>query len=182
MSRYEDHESLKARTLHIKGVLPKDRTGEALERHLNYILKQRSFGMQEPGKVNSILVIPDMTKQLYLEASIRDLKDLNMLMTVQDPSCLDCFIPRKFRNPEIYAQIMEKYDNQLMNETMKPFINSGHAFVCFDSVTSQNTILKHFQVTPRQQIKIFYVSVKDKIFRFFSWLSGRDTSSQVSHN
>jgi len=31
MSKYKDHESLKVRTLHIKGVLPEDRTGQGIE-------------------------------------------------------------------------------------------------------------------------------------------------------
>lgn len=30
MSRYKDHECLKARTMHIKGVLPHDRTGDGV--------------------------------------------------------------------------------------------------------------------------------------------------------
>jgi len=43
---------------------------------------------------------------------------------------------------------MDKYETELIDETMKPFINSGHAFICFDSVNSLNTILKHFKSTP----------------------------------
>lgn len=31
MSRFKDHECLKTRTLHIKGVLPDDRTGNGIE-------------------------------------------------------------------------------------------------------------------------------------------------------
>lgn len=38
MSRYRDHECLKTRTLHVKGVLPDDRTGNGIEQHLNKIL------------------------------------------------------------------------------------------------------------------------------------------------
>jgi len=59
---------------------------------------------------------------------------------------------------------MDEYNEKLDNETMKPLLfNSGHAFVCFDSVTSLNQIIKHFKTTPAQHIKIFCVSVKDKI-------------------
>ena len=43
---------------------------------------------------------------------------------------------------------MDEHENDLIDETMKPFINSGHAFICFDSVYSLNTILKHFKSTP----------------------------------
>jgi len=45
MSKYKDHECLKARTLHIKGVLNHDKTGEGLELFLNDILKKLSFGI-----------------------------------------------------------------------------------------------------------------------------------------
>jgi hypothetical protein len=43
MSKYKDHESLKVRTLHLKGVLPEDRTGQGIESHLNHILARRSY-------------------------------------------------------------------------------------------------------------------------------------------
>lgn len=66
MSHYRDHECLKTRTLHIKGVLPDDRTGNGLEMHLNNILAEKSYGL-EPGKVRSVLIIPDFTKQLGIE-------------------------------------------------------------------------------------------------------------------
>ena len=66
MSHYRDHECLKTRTLHIKGVLPDDRTGNGLEMHLNKILAERSYG-DSPGKVRSVLIIPDFTKQLGVE-------------------------------------------------------------------------------------------------------------------
>jgi hypothetical protein len=102
MSRYKDHECLKARTIHIKGVLPNDRTGDGVQNYLNKILKKKSYGSENPGKVTSILIVPDFTKQLEIEGKIQDLKDLKMLMSVQEPSCRDCFIPRKYRDPEIY--------------------------------------------------------------------------------
>ena len=44
MSKYKDQECLKARTIHIKGVQPQDRTGEGIEHYLNSILKQKAYG------------------------------------------------------------------------------------------------------------------------------------------
>ena len=82
MSKYKDHESLKVRTLHIKGVLPEDRTGQGIESHLNQILARRSYRRQVPGKVLSTLIIPDFTKQFEYECKILDLKDYKMLMSV----------------------------------------------------------------------------------------------------
>ena len=43
---------------------------------------------------------------------------------------------------------MDDYDKKMFEETMKPFTNSGHAFVVFDSVTSMNTIIQHYRTTP----------------------------------
>ena len=82
MSRYKDHECLKARTMHIKGVLPQDRTGDGVQNYLNKILKRKSYGSENPGKVTSLLIVPDFTKQLEIEGKIQDLKDLKMLMSV----------------------------------------------------------------------------------------------------
>lgn len=39
MSKYKDHECLKTRTIHVKGVLSNDRTGDEIEKYLNTILK-----------------------------------------------------------------------------------------------------------------------------------------------
>jgi hypothetical protein len=43
MSRYKDHECLKTRTIHLKGVIPEDRTGQGIENHLNKILKSKQM-------------------------------------------------------------------------------------------------------------------------------------------
>jgi hypothetical protein len=37
-----------------------------------------------------------------------------MLMSVQEPSCMDCFIPKKYRVPEIYEEKMQQYENILV--------------------------------------------------------------------
>jgi len=62
---------------------------------------------------------------------------------------------------------------------MKPFINSGHAFVCFDSVTSLNIIIQHYRTSPVQNVKIFAYSIKEKFQRLFDWLSGKDMGDRA---
>jgi len=96
----------------------------------------------------STLIIPDFTKQFELECEILDLKDYKMLMSVQKPGILGCCIPKSYRDNEMFDKRMEEYENALIEETMKPFVNSGHAFICFDSVNSLNTILAHYRTTP----------------------------------
>jgi hypothetical protein len=49
MSKYKDQECLKARTIHIKGVLPHDLAGEGIEKYLNSILEKKNFGYQGVG-------------------------------------------------------------------------------------------------------------------------------------
>ena len=95
-------------------------------------------------------------------------------MSVQKPGFASVFIPKSYRDNEMFDKKMEEYENQLIEETMKPFINSGHAFICFDSVNSLNTILTHFRTTPGQHVKIFFVSLKDKFVRFFYWMTGKE--------
>lgn len=143
------------------------------------ILKDNAYGSQVPGSVKSCLIIPDFTQNLKIEAKIQDLKDLKMLMSVETPF-MSCCIPSMYKNQDKYEQAMENYENELFEETMKSFVNSGHAFVCFDSVTSLNIILKHFQPTPLQNLKIFFSSVKTKLNDFGRWITRRDSVGQHS--
>ena len=172
MSRYKDHECLKTRTLHVKGVLPEDRTGLGIEAHFNNILKRMTYGISKPGKVTSVLVVPDFTAQLEIEGKIQEMKDLKMLLSVQEPGIVSCLIPRRYLDPDAYDKQMEEYEMKLNQETLKPFQNSGHAFVCFDSVASLNTILKHLRPTPKSHLKIFFLSIHNKLSKCCEWVSG----------
>lgn len=96
-----------------------------------------------------------------------DLKDSKMLLDVQKRGCLDCFIPSRYRDEVAHENELDRLGAKINDETMKPFVNSGHAFVCFDSVNSLNLILKHFRITPTQHIKIFLVGIKNKLNSFF---------------
>jgi hypothetical protein len=51
--RIKDFEWLKARTLHIRGLVAKDRRGDMLRNELNMMLQQVN------GKVLDVVVIPD---------------------------------------------------------------------------------------------------------------------------
>ena len=51
MSKHKNHETLKARTVHVKGVLQHDVTGDGILNYLNKILEQKSYGIEKPGKV-----------------------------------------------------------------------------------------------------------------------------------
>jgi len=71
-----------------------------------------------------------------------------MLLAVQNAGCMECFIPKKYKEERSYEVEWDRLENKMNDETMRPFVNSGHAFVCFDSVNSLNLIVKHFRITP----------------------------------
>jgi hypothetical protein len=58
---------------------------------------------------------------------------------------------------------MEKLENKLLDETLKPFKPSGHAFVCFDSIKSVNLVLQHFKLTPARYAKLLGNQIKEKV-------------------
>ena len=83
-----------------------------------------------------------------IEVKIRDLKDLNMLMINED-SRFYCCIPGKYKNLASFESTLEKYEEELVLETMKPFTSCGHAFVCLDSIYSVDACLTRFRTKPK---------------------------------
>lgn len=53
MSQNKDHEWLKARTIHVKGIPEEDRTGNSLKMVLERVLSETD------GEVLAVLVVPD---------------------------------------------------------------------------------------------------------------------------
>jgi len=70
MSRNKDHEWLKARTVHVKGIPPEDRSGNSLKIALERVLAPIG------GQVLAVLLVPDFVSQLKTESQILDLNDL----------------------------------------------------------------------------------------------------------
>ena len=67
MSKYKDHECLKTRTIHVKGVLSNDRTGNGIERYLNDILRKRTFGvtLTNEFKFEMALKAPEIDNRIF---------------------------------------------------------------------------------------------------------------------
>jgi hypothetical protein len=63
-----------------------------------------------------------------------------MLISASDNS-YNCCVPRQLKNQVTFQQKMDRLENKLIDETLKPFKPSGHAFVCFDSIKSVNMVL-----------------------------------------
>lgn len=92
MSKTKDHEWLKARTIHVKGLSPEDRSGAVLKQQLENVIAAGG------GHVLAVHLVPDFVSQLELESKILDMKDLQMLVNAQDSSgnevYFNCCIPR----------------------------------------------------------------------------------------
>ena len=70
MSRTKDHEWLKARTIHVKGLSPEDRSGAILKQQLEKVIAPAG------GHVLAVHLVPDFANQLELESKILDMRDL----------------------------------------------------------------------------------------------------------
>ncbi len=95
MSQNKDHEWLKLRTVHVKGLSPDDRTGNYLKAILERVVAPAD------GEVLGVHLVPDFSAQLKIEEKIYDLKDLDTLMTAQTSSgerYFNCCIPGRFRD------------------------------------------------------------------------------------
>jgi hypothetical protein len=90
-----------------------------------------------------------------------------MLVSAQDASgnevYFNCCIPRQIKQQNTFQHKLDRLETRLLDETLKPFKPSGHAFVCFDSIKSVNLVLQHYRVTPMQYLKLILLQVRDKI-------------------
>ena len=129
LSRNVDHDWLKARTLHIKGIPAEDRTGNGLKTILENFLKDKG------GRVVAMQLVPPFSKIFSIETKIKDMRYLQMLTSSAEEHFFLC-VPSKYLQEDRYEEKLEKYEEKLIDETLKPFVPSGHAFVCFDSINS----------------------------------------------
>lgn len=86
--RIKDFEWLKARTLHVRGLVGKDRRGDMLRNELNMMLQQVN------GKVLDVVVIPDFQQLFDMETEKKELEDLHLLVNTHGtPGCFTrcCF-------------------------------------------------------------------------------------------
>ena len=72
-------------------------------------------------------------------------------------------VPNKYLVENRYEEKLEKYEEKLIDETLKPFVPSGHAFVCFDSINAVQLCEKHYSVGPFDYIKYLFFWVGNRI-------------------
>ena len=114
--------------MHIKGIPSEDRSGNGLKLLLDKHMSQRG------GKVLAIQIVPPFSKMFEIESKIRDMKYYRMLVdSGESENNFFCCVPKDMSDFSKFEFKLEKYEEKLLDETLKPFVPSGHAFVCFDS-------------------------------------------------
>ena len=83
-----------------------------------------------------------------------------------------CCLPSKYLADSTFEKKIEKLEDRLIDETLKPFVPSGHAFVCFDSTRSLEACLAKFRMGPCDYAKYVSLYMWEKITSCFSRCSG----------
>jgi hypothetical protein len=91
MSEDKDHEWLKARTIHVKGIPAEDRTGNGLKQVIDTFLEDKG------GAVVAVSIVPPFHRIFEIETKTRDLKYLNMLLSSGDEQYY-CCLPTKYKD------------------------------------------------------------------------------------
>lgn len=78
-----------------------------------------------------------------------------------------CCVPSKYLVESKFEEKLANYEEKLIDETLKPFKPSGHAFVCLDSIGSVKACTKHFHISVWNYIKHSCYVVKETIVTCF---------------
>lgn len=78
-----------------------------------------------------------------------------------------CCVPSKYLEVSKFEEKLEKLEEKLIDETLKPFEPSGHAFVCLDSAGSVNACVSHFKVTAWDYVKFTCQIIAEKFTSCF---------------
>ena len=151
MSENKDVNWLSCRTLHISGINPQERLTSLMQTKLNVFLSKTGS-----GKVLDINFIPNYNKLLKYEKEKNEITDLRLLLFSSV-----YWSENSMQNELI--RIQEKIDEI----TEEPVFSSGHAFVCFDSLTAAYKVMKEFKNSPFMRFKLrmknFMDGVKENI-------------------
>ena len=73
-----------------------------------------------------------------------------------------------------FEEKLEKLEEKLIDQTLKPFEPSGHAFVCLDSLQSVRACEKEFKVSAGDYIRHICYLLKDKCTTCFGLFKGNE--------
>ena len=172
MSENKDVNWLSCRTLHISGINPQERLTSLMQTKLNVFLSKSSS-----GKVLDINFIPNYNKLLKYEKERNEINDLRLLITHEKPF-MRCLFSSVYWSDNSMKNELKRIQEQIDEITEEPVYSSGHAFVCFDSLTAAYKVMKEFKSSPIMRIKLrmknFMDGMKENI------LGGKNTNNLIS--
>jgi len=89
-------------------------------------------------------------------------------MLLFEETFFHCCVPGKYKDPVKSDQALEALDEKLTNESTKPFLPSGHAFVTFDSIKATEACLAHFKLGWCSQIRLVFQELNDRVVACFT--------------
>ena len=100
-------------------------------------------------QLDSLMVKQFLVTEVQVEASLEEITDLGDVLIKFDPPIVEA--PKMWKKmwsleerEKMGHEGREEYEEKLLDETLKPFVPSGHAFVCFDSSKSVESCERHF--------------------------------------
>ena len=161
MSENKDVNWLSCRTLHISGINPQERLTSLMQTKLNVFLSKTGS-----GKVLDINFIPNYNKLLKYEKEKNEITDLRLLITHEKPF-MRCLFSSVYWSENSMQNELIRIQEKIDEITEEPVFSSGHAFVCFDSLTAAYKVMKEFKNSPFMRFKLrmknFMDGVKENI-------------------
>ena len=148
MSQNKDVNWLSCRTLHISGINPQERLTSLMQTKLNVFLSKSSS-----GKVLDINFIPNYNKLLKYEKERNEINDLRLLITHERPF-MRCLFSSIYWSDNSMNNELSRIQEKIDEITEEPVYSSGHAFVCFDSLTAAYKVMKEFKSSPFMRFKL----------------------------
>ena len=148
MSENKDVNWLSCRTLHISGINPQERLINLMQTKLNVFLSKSSS-----GKALDINFIPNYNKLLKYEKERNEINDLRLLITHERPF-MRCLFSSVYWSDNSMKNELKRVQEKIDEITEEPVFSSGHAFVCFDSLTAAYKVMKEFKSSPFMRFKL----------------------------
>ena len=157
MSENKDVNWLSCRTLHISGINPQERLTSLMQTKLNVFLSKTSS-----GKVLEINFIPNYNKLLKYEIEKNEITDLRLLITHEKPF-MRCLFSSIYWSDSSMQSELERIQEKIDEITEEPVYSSGHAFICFDSLTAAYKVMKEFKNSPFMRFKLRMKNLMDGV-------------------
>lgn len=107
-SKRHDYETLKSRSVHVRGVFAEDRKGEMLCSGVRNFLD-----MSGGGHIVSTIIVPDFVRIIELEGDRKRVDNAYKLLLANEPAVRRMFFPKKFRQESYYERKLNSIDDKV---------------------------------------------------------------------